>query len=64
MNSTEITAKTETEIKAARRKLINEGRVVTLIGFDGSRNVYAFNVEPVHSVATQAKWDSPTDGFI
>ncbi|QIN93853.1 hypothetical protein SEA_ALAKAZAM_31 [Microbacterium phage Alakazam] len=40
----EYTYTTEKSAKDSRRRLINKGKEVTLIGFDPERNVYAFNL--------------------
>lgn len=42
--STEHTYKTDIEAHAARRVFINKGTSVSLIAYDGSRDLYVFDV--------------------
>lgn len=43
-NTIEHTFQDESRAHAARRQYIDQGALVSLIAFDGSRDVYAFDV--------------------
>jgi len=44
MTTTEMTFITQTAAKSARRECIDAGRSVSLLAFDPTRDVYAFDV--------------------